>query len=169
MYRLYVLENLLSNVLRADSAVWSVPLHVAKSVWTTFVLTNVRFIITLCQISICFRVQRYYKKCTYARKASIFFKKDIFYLSVIQSYCSAEVYSQMNSRIVLQKVQTDFWKNASVLAYLPHFANVLSRWDCPKAMSVSSKVLFLFDIRKFTSTFFEKHHYPIALVASHSP
>ena len=75
----------------------------------------------------------------------------------------------MSSRIVLQKVQTDFLKIASVLAYLPHFANVLSRWDCPKAMSVSSKVLFLFDIRKFTSTFFEKHHYPIALVVSPQP
>ena len=84
-------------------------------------------------------LQRYYKKCTYARKREIILQKDRFIYLI---YPSAAIGSLLTDgcRWEYDRVLTIFENNYESLEYGLHFANVLSRW-ASVARSVPSKVL----------------------------
>ena len=83
------------------------------------------------------RVQRYYKKCIYARKARKNCKNNRFYLFILilSSYKSLLIIVDKSD---YNKAEPNFYNISSDLEYIQHFATVASRW-ARIARSVPSK------------------------------
>ena len=85
-------------------------------------------------------LQRYYKKCTYASKASNYFQKIIDFIYLHEKPAvRREFYSQTKQRVCHARRQSRFLKIiASGEEYGLHFANVLSRWAREHANEVGA-------------------------------
>ena len=110
-------------------------------------------------------VQSYYKKCTYASKASLFLKNNRFHL-LKQLLCyslKACLHKSMQRGRFIRRSRI-FQNRRAPLEYVLHSATVATRW-ASVARSVSSKLLQKMHIRKQTSTFFEKDRFYLSIEA----